>query len=166
MSRPTRASSSSTKTVTVRLTQPEHDLLTKAAGGAYLSEWVRRVSLENAARELKIFDPVEVSAEVRAIVDRACQPMMSIASEEKRALVTQMITTVAEHIQRLADKLIKAYQLIETHDNEVNDMWRLLKKFAGYIRHDAGCPVYPCGCSIAPVTVEVSTALHMSLPGE
>jgi hypothetical protein len=47
MTRPTRTSSPSRKTISIRVTPAEHELLTKAAHPMYLSDWLRRLALES-----------------------------------------------------------------------------------------------------------------------
>ena len=44
--RPPRSSSSSKKTITIRVTEEEHALLTKAASPRYLSDWLRIKALD------------------------------------------------------------------------------------------------------------------------
>jgi hypothetical protein len=47
MSRPTRMSSPSRKTISIRVTPAEHELLSKAAHPMYLSDWLRQIAFES-----------------------------------------------------------------------------------------------------------------------
>jgi hypothetical protein len=163
LGRPPRSSSSSRKSISIRVTTEEHELLTKAAHPMYISDWLRRLALEKVAEPTPPAPPPIPSGEVLARMQSIFAPMIeATADDAKRAAITTLTNQLASYCETLVQQAQNATQHSDAMDEVNKDMWQLLYKFASYIKHDAGCPEYPCSCSIQPIAVEVGTALAMA----
>lgn len=149
--RPPRSSSSSKKTISIRVTEEEHALLTKAARGEYVSEWLRSLALKAATPVENPTTSVQLGVALEALAELVPEEKREKFRESTREFSRIMETTIKHFEDRIADL---TYELI-------NQDLDIAKKFARYIKHDRGCKGRPCSCSLKDDVINISTARAM-----
>lgn len=158
--RPPRSTSSSKKSISVRVTAEEHELLSKAAHPMYVSDWLRKLALAKVSEPAP---PPIPSGAMHELASRLLNPVIASApDDEKRDALVALRETMAGQLEHL----VQSAQAEAEHNvflqkaNE--DMWDLVYKFAAHVKHDPECGKHPCACSIAPIAGDLGTAMAMS----
>jgi uncharacterized protein (DUF1778 family) len=166
--RPPRASSSSKKTITIRVTEEEKEMFTKAASPAYVSDWLRETAISTAKKVLDIHDPLpsaKPTPSTQEMFDTLIEQMLADVPAEKKAQARAVMAPLASMLQGLVNgyesRIQQLSDALQVDIDRVNKDLEIATKFAKYIKHDRECKKYPCQCSIKDIAVEVSTALFL-----
>lgn len=114
--RPPRSSSTATKTITVRVTEAEHAILTRAADPQYVSHWMRKLALDSGDVQ-ELLGPPSADADVD---DALSQMSIGIekAAEKLDETKRAEAVAVAESIRTLKRKLLA---MIARHQRELSE---------------------------------------------